>query len=41
MSICSSKQEVQQARFVMGNFKEAGNTLKCERMLKRSYYCAY
>jgi len=39
-SICSSKQGVKQAGFVMGNFEEAGNTLEHERVLKGSYCCA-
>lgn len=36
MSICSSKEEMKQAGFVMGNFEEAGNTLKHERMLRKT-----
>lgn len=41
MSICSSKQEMEQAGSVTGNFEEAGDTLTHERMLKRSYCCGY
>lgn len=40
-SICSSRQKMKQGRFVMREFEEAGNTLKHERMLKRSYSSAY
>lgn len=41
MSIHSNKQEMEQAGFVMGSLEEAGNTLKHEGMVKRSYCCAY